>query len=73
MLKMFEGGKSLAKAMYGFAIGYLRHLRAFHFDEGAQLSEKYFKFICLLVDDPYISLTKLRSVLFAYEIAADHL
>ena len=74
MLRMFDDGKALAKAMYGFAIGYLRHLRAFHFDDGKiNLSERYKEFLCLLIDDRFISPKKLRSIEHAYEIALDHL
>ena len=48
--------------MYGYAIGYLRHLRAFNFDEAAELSEKYYNFIELVVEDPNLSLRKLKSI-----------
>ena len=73
MYKMFDDRKSLAKAMYGFALGYLRHLRAFHFDKEANLSEKYYVFCSLLIEDPYVSLTKMSAVKHAYEIASDRL
>ena len=48
--------------MYGYAIGYLRHLRAFNFDEAAELSEKCYNFTELVVEDPNLSLRKLRSI-----------
>ena len=70
---MFRDRKDLAKSMFGFAIGYLRHLRAFHFDETAQLSQKYYEFVQELINDENISLTKLRLVKEAYRIATEHI
>ena len=60
--QIFDDAKELARAMYGYAIGYLRHLRAFNFDEAAELSEKCYNFIELVVEDPNLSLRKLRSI-----------
>ena len=73
MLDLYDTRKDLAKGMYGYAIGYLRHLRAFNFDEAANLSQKYHQFVLELIEDNYVSLTKLRLVKEAYKIANEHI
>ena len=60
---LFEGRRDLAKSMHGFALGYLRHLRAFHMprDNGQKdsIADLLSDFINMLFDDDYESLNKL--------------
>ncbi len=45
--------------MHGYALGYLRHLRAFNFQECKDsLSELLYDFVAMLLEDPFESLTK---------------
>lgn len=49
--------------MHGFALGYLRHLRAFHFPRNMELkdsiAELLSKFANMLLVDDYESLSKI--------------
>ena len=71
--KIFDGKKELVKCMHGYALGYLRHLRAFNFNESCSLAQLIFDFLKLLLDDPYESLTKISKLEAAYFIAWKHL
>ena len=72
-LKIFEGNKELVKAMHGYAIGYLRHMRAFNLNPSFSMAELISDFLEILLNDPYESLTKLKKLELAFESAADHL
>lgn len=71
--KIFDGQKDLVKSMHGYALGYLRHLRAFNFNESCSLADRIFDFLDLLLKDDYESLTKLDKLEKAFESAVVHL
>ena len=72
-VKVFDGQKDMVAAMHGFALGYLRHLRAFHFNESCSLADLLYRFIRMLFEDDYESLTKLTKLQWAYQTAVEHL
>ncbi len=59
--------------MHGFALGYLRHLRAFNFNASCSLAQLIYDFISMLLKDDYESLTKLSKLEKAFETAVIHL
>lgn len=44
-VKIFDGQKDLVKFMHGYALGYMRHLRAFHFNESCSLADLLYSFV----------------------------
>ena len=72
--RLFEDRKQLAKGMHGYALGYLRHLRAFNFQPCSDsLSQLIFDFVSMLIDDPFESLTKLIKLKEAFRDAVRHM
>ena len=59
--------------MHGYALGYLRHLRAFNFNESCSLAQLLYDFVSMLLKDDYESLTKLSKLETAFETAVIHL
>jgi hypothetical protein len=59
--------------MHGFALGYLRHLRAFNFNESCSLAQLLYDFVSMLLKDDYESLTKLDKLEKAFLTAVNHL
>ena len=37
-LKIFDGHRELVRCMHGYALGYLRHLRAFNFNPSCSMA-----------------------------------
>ena len=71
--KLFDGSRELVKCMHGYALGYLRHLRAFNFNVRYSLAELINVFLSMLLEDPYESLTKLHKLEQAFEAAVKHI
>ena len=71
--KLFDGQKELVKAMHGYALGYLRHLRAFNFVSFTSLAELIGTFLNLFLTEDYESLTKLNDLSKNFDIAVRNL
>ena len=71
--KIFDGKKELATCMHGYALGYLRHLRAFNFNQSCSIASLIYEFVSLLLEDEYESLTRLSKLKEAYFVAWKHL
>ena len=50
-MKIFEGKKDLVKGMHGYALGYLRHMRAFKLNQSFTMAELIGEFLDLLLED----------------------
>lgn len=72
-MKIFEGKKDLVKGMHGYALGYLRHMRAFNLNQSFSMAELIGEFLDLLLEDAYESLTKLKKLEQAFETSSRHL
>lgn len=63
--------------MYGSALGYLRHLRAFHFprdyEQKDSIAELLTHFVMMIYEDDYGSLTKVYKLHKAFKTAKNHI